>query len=223
MTDHGQTSRSGASSLAARHGFEPSAGDYLLASEAIASANVVLRAVAWRAQTAAGAGIFCDCCGGDVVLLDADGLSSCCACSWHRGLPRFLVNFEQCERASRLEAGAVEWASNHARRQGEAVSPAEGITHVSAKPGLSSAPLGDADQVAGGVRDSSLLTPQKTACDSCAKAWGCFAYEKGKEDDCCEFVAAKPSTDLEDNHVTRLGSDVSAKRGESQILKGGVK
>jgi hypothetical protein len=103
----------------------------------MASAVAVLRDVVGRAQTAAGAGVFCDCCGGDVVVLDSDGLSSCCACSWHRGLPRFLVNFELCD---------------HARRQGGAVPSAEKITHVSAKPGLSSAPLGDADQVAGGVR-----------------------------------------------------------------------
>lgn len=94
VVPEGEAAVSGCSSLAARHGFEPSAGDYLLACDAIASANAVLRDVAGRAQTAAGAGVFCDTCGGDVVLLDADGLSLCCASPWHRGLPRFLCKLE---------------------------------------------------------------------------------------------------------------------------------
>lgn len=57
----------------------------------------------------------------------------------------------------------------HARRQGKAVPSAGRITHVSAKISLSSAPLGDADQVAWGVRASHAQPPSKRIGRSAAR------------------------------------------------------
>lgn len=63
-------------------------------------------------------------------------------------------------------------AIDHARRQGEAVPSAGLVTHVSAKPGPSSAPLGDADQVAGGVRATATQPPSKPVCGSVCEFCG---------------------------------------------------